>query len=163
MPSLITDASKKELRLTTTDIWKEDFFPARLKWKFLLYFSICLLSRGHKTPCLFFSQKNPSTRQLSLMVHEKDVAGTWKGKFIYHRTWATLNDLTNVVWGKTRCCSNTALQDFHQGLISSRIQYCIGLYLYWDQESNRIHNAQLHCLSHAQYPLGVFFVLHLFS
>lgn len=52
MPSLITDASKKELRLTTTDIWKEDLFPARLKWKFLLYFPACLLSRGHKTPSI---------------------------------------------------------------------------------------------------------------
>jgi len=86
IPSLITDASRKELRLTITDICKKDFFPARLKWKFPLYFSTCLLSRGHKKSCMFFSQKNPFTRQLSLIVHEKDVAGAWSGKFIYHGT-----------------------------------------------------------------------------
>lgn len=99
IPSLIADASKKEL--TITDICKED--SSQLP----LYFSTCLLSRGHKKSGTFFSQKNHFTRQLSLMVCEKDVAGTWTGKSICHRTWATVSDLSNAVLGKTRCCSDT--------------------------------------------------------
>lgn len=77
-------------------------------------------------------------------------------------TAGPISDLTNAVSGKSRCSSNFApWEDFHQEFSSSRIQYSI--YLYRDQENNRIHKVQLHGLSHPQYPLDVSFVLYPFS